>query len=155
MSLYNRILCPIDGSPTSDRGIQEAISLAKVMDAQILFFHVIDLQPALLGVEGGVAVSGALEALRKRSVEIAEHARRLVADSGVDTNFVSVEAVGTRVSDEILAEAVKFKADLVVIGTHGRRGMRRLLLGSDAESVARQASCAVLLVHVAPKPAPH
>ncbi len=58
----------------------------------------------------------------------------------------SVEAIGSRTSDSIIEEAKSYGADLIVLGTHGRRGVRRMLLGSDAEAVAREAACAVLLV---------
>lgn len=147
MSLYKQILCPIDGSPTSQRGMREAAAVAKAMGAKVHFFHVIDLQPALIGTEGGAVAMGALDAIRKNGADIVAAAKKFGADQGLEVTAGSGEAVGSRVSDAILDEAGRCKADLIVIGSHGRRGVRRLLLGSDAEAIARQAPCAVLLVH--------
>lgn len=147
MSLYKQILCPIDGSPTSQRGMREAAAVAKAMGAKVHFFHVIDLQPALIGTEGGAVAMGALDALRKNGADIVKAAQKFGTDQGLDVTTGATEAVGSRVSDAILDEASRCKADLIVIGSHGRRGVRRLLLGSDAEAIARQAPCAVLLVH--------
>ena len=90
---------------------------------------------------------GALDALRKNGADIVQAAQKFGAEQGLQASASSGEAVGSRVSDAILEEANRVKADLIVIGSHGRRGVRRLLLGSDAEAIARQAPCAVLLVH--------
>lgn len=147
MSLYNQILCPIDGSPTSERGMTEAAAVAKAMGASVRFFHVVDLQPALLGTEGAAVAMGALDELKKHGQKIVDAALKFAADQGIAATAGSVEAVGSRVSEAIIEEAVNCKADLIVIGSHGRRGVRRMLLGSDAEAIARQAPCAVLLVH--------
>lgn len=147
MSLYNQILCPIDGSPTSERGMKEAAAMAKAMSAQVHFFHVVDLQPALLGTEGAAVAMGALDELKKHGQKVVEAALAFAAKEGVGATAGSAEAVGSRVSDAVIDEAVRCKADLIVIGSHGRRGVRRMLLGSDAEAIARQAPCAVLLVH--------
>ena len=57
------------------------------------------------------------------------------------------EPLTKRVADEVLSEAKKWRADLIVMGTHGRRGLRRLVLGSDAEQIVRLANVPVLLVH--------
>ena len=66
--------------------------------------------------------------------------------AGVRPETVLVENVGGRVADEIVWQAKRWKADLIVIGTHGRRGLQRALLGSDAELVARYSPVPVLLV---------
>lgn len=147
MSLYNQILCPIDGSPTSERGMNEAAAVAKAMGAKVHFFHVIDFQPALIGGEGATIAVSALDELKRNGQRVVDAALKFAAENGIDATAGSVEAVGSRVSDTIIDEAVRCKADLIVIGSHGRRGVRRMLLGSDAESIARQSPCAVLLVH--------
>ncbi len=146
MSPYQRILCPIDGSPTSLRGMQEAIRLAAALQAPLRFFHVIDLHPLLLG-DGSVPVAPDLVAtMRCSGEEILAQARQAAQEGGVQAEFGSIEALGTRVSDAIIEEARRSQADLIVLGTHGRRGVRRLLLGSDAEAIVRHAPVAVLLV---------
>ncbi|MCC7059677.1 MAG: universal stress protein, partial [Burkholderiaceae bacterium] len=108
--------------------------------------HVIDLHPLLLG-DGSVPVAPDLVATMRRSgEEILAQARQAAQEGGVQAEFGSIEALGTRVSDAIIEEARRSQADLIVLGTHGRRGVRRLLLGSDAEAIVRHAPVAVLLV---------
>ena len=71
---------------------------------------------------------------------------RQVRDAGVDVEAVVRYDPGLRVSDLIVREAVDGRADLIVMGTHGRRALRRLALGSDAELVLRESPVPVLLV---------
>ncbi len=149
MSPYQKILCPIDGSLTSERGMLEAAFLAKTLGASLRFFHVMQFQPAMLGYEGGPVIPSMFDAMRAENSEIVSRARKFATDQKIEASVGSVEAIGTRVSDAIVDEAKQYGADLIVLGTHGRRGMRRILLGSDAEAVLREAPCAVLLVREA------
>ncbi len=143
--VFSRILCPVDGSPTSERGALEAIRLASALGAQLRFFSVVDLQPLL--VDAGVPVTpDLLDALRDAADDAIAQARQRAEQQGLVATTGVADAFGTRVSDAIIAEAERWSADLIVIGTHGRRGVRRLMMGSDAEAVARQAPCEVLLV---------
>jgi nucleotide-binding universal stress UspA family protein len=87
-----------------------------------------------------------IDSLRASGNKALEEASALAKKARVEVNTAMVEARGRPVSDLILADARKFGADLIVMGTHGRRGLNRLLLGSDAERVLRQASVPVLLV---------
>jgi nucleotide-binding universal stress UspA family protein len=152
MSPYKKILCPTDGSATSAVGMREAASLAKSMGAELRFFHVMEFQPAMLGYEGGPVMPAMFDSLRQSSAEVVARAHKFAIDQGVEASVGSVEAIGTRTSDSIIEEARRYGADLIVLGTHGRRGVRRMLLGSDAEAVAREAPCAVLLVRVPESP---
>lgn len=153
MSPYQKILCPIDGSKTSERGMREAAYLAKTMGANLRFFHVMEFQPAMLGYEGGPVIPAMFDALKAENTEIIARARKFATDQALEASVGSVEAIGTRVSDSIVDEAKRYGADLIVLGTHGRRGVRRMLLGSDAEAVSREAPCAVLLVRDTKAPA--
>lgn len=144
--MYQRILSPIDGSPTSDRGMAEAIALAKDQGARLRFVHVVDLQPPLLNL-GGLAVLPDLSDLVRRDGEqLVERALQAAADAQVEADRVIVESQGGRIADLVLREAAHWPADLIVMGTHGRRGASGLLLGSDAQSVLREARVPVLLV---------
>jgi nucleotide-binding universal stress UspA family protein len=147
MSLYERILCPIDGSVTSERGMREAAKIAKALGSHVRFFHAVDLQPAMLAGEGAVIVPGALEAMRERGEQIIDSAKQFAREQGLNADVGMSEAVGQRAADAIIDEASRSKADLIVVGSHGRRGVRRMLLGSDAEMITRQSPCAVLIVH--------
>ena len=77
---------------------------------------------------------------------ILDDAQQPAASAGVATDTKAIETFGAPVADLIVDEAVAAKADLIVIGTHGRRGIGRLLLGSDAEQMLRLAPMPVLLV---------
>ncbi len=143
--MYKRILVPIDGSSTSDRALQEAIKLIDAQPAQLRLVHVVDdLQ--FLDTEGYVDYAELRELTRKIGeralAKACEVARQ--ADITVDTSLL--EANGERIARVIDAEAIRWSADLIVIGTHGRSGFNHLLFGSVAEGVVRGTSVPVLLV---------
>ena len=145
--MYNRILVPVDGSPPSDRGLEEAIALARLTHGQLRIVHIIDEylyagDTDVLGVLSGHLVTQ-LE-LGGRSMLDAAQTRALAADVQAET--VLHEIHSGRVADQVIEEAERWKADLIVLGTHGRRGLERAFLGSDAEQIARRASSPVLLV---------
>ncbi len=144
--MYQRILVPIDGSSTAERALQEAIKLA-AGKAQLRLVYVIEeIYP--LDTEGYayidyVALQEAVRQTGKRTLaQAAEKAQR----SGITAETALLDVPGERVASVIDGEALAWKADLIVIGTHGRSGLGRLLLGSVAEGVARGASVPVLLV---------
>jgi len=145
--MYRRILVPVDGSATAAKGLDEAIRLAKLTGASLDLVNVVDELSLALGIEAYAAYSqDVIAALRDGARAILEEARQRAvnADVSVDTKFI--ETFGARVADLIVDEAIAAKADLIVIGTHGRRGVSRLLLGSDAEQILRLAPVPVLLV---------
>lgn len=145
--LYQRILVPIDGSETSQCGLQEAIRLAKAGGGQLRLFHVIDDLSFALAMD---AYSGQqadwLTTMREAGAQLVNDAKNSAAAAGVNAEGVLHESVGTRLADAVAAEAAKWPADLIVLGTHGRRGVDRLLLGSGAEDVLRSAPTPVLVV---------
>jgi len=145
--MYKRILVPVDGSATSAKGLGEAIRLAKLTGARLALVNVVDEMSLALGVEAYASYSrDVLSALRDGAREILDNAQARAASAGVGADTKAIETFGARVADLIVDEAVAAKADLIVIGTHGRRGIGRLLLGSDAEQILRLAPIPVLLV---------
>jgi nucleotide-binding universal stress UspA family protein len=145
-SMYSRILVPIDGSKTAARGLREAIRLAKEQNAALRVVHVVD-KMAIIGVtEAGMNPRPVLAKLARSGRAVLDEARRNAKKLGVEVDTVLHEPVTKRVADEVLREAKRWEADLIVMGTHGRRGVQRLVLGSDAEQVVRQAEIPVLLV---------
>ncbi len=145
--MYKRILVPVDGSATSAKGLEEAIRLAKLTGASLELVNVVDEMSLAFGVEAYATYSqDVLAALREGAREILEKAQQRAASAGVGVDTKAIETFGARVADLIVDEAVATKADLIVIGTHGRRGVGRLLLGSDAEQILRLAPVPVLLV---------
>jgi len=145
--MYHRILVPIDGSSTSNQGLDEAIKLAKLTGASLRLIHVVDPLTFATGFELYGAYAGNVIPLMKEAGEkILEQARTLVAASGVKVDTLLFDSLATRVSDTVVEQAKAWDADLIVIGTHGRRGVKRLMLGSDAEQIVRMAPVPVLLV---------
>ena len=149
MAAYRRILVPVDGSATSLRGLSEAIALAKRERARIFLVHVLDELFVLAAPEAAVYSETVIEDLQRGGRRVLERAEARVRAAGLQVSSVMPETVGGRAGDEIVRQAKKLKADLIVIGTHGRRGIKRLALGSDAEQVMRNASVPVLVVRAA------
>ncbi len=150
---YKRILVPVDGSATSNAGIKEGLKLAKSQGARLRLLHVVDESAALNLPEAGYAIDTIIEDLKQNGKQILAAAVKSVEKTGAKCEAALVESMGMRVADQITAEAERWRADLIVIGTHGRRGVQRLLMGSDAELVVRNTAIPVMLVH-GPKPAP-
>ena len=90
-----------------------------------------------------------LQKLRDAGEQILDTARATVKDAGVEVDTALFEGLAGRVSDLVVDEAKRWNADLIVVGTHGRRGVRRFVLGSDAEQILRTAPVPVLLVRSA------
>mgnify|MGYP006200494701 CR=1 FL=1 len=146
MSAYRRILVAVDGSPTSMKGLREAIRLAKSQRARLFILHVVNEFMAYNYLESMAIGTDVRAVLREAGRKILERAQAEARRQGVKAATVMREIVGGAAADPIVREARKLGADLIVLGTHGRRGVRRLVLGSDAEQVVRTASVPVLLV---------
>ena len=146
MSPYRRILVPVDGSPTSSKGLREALRLARAGRAKLCIVHVVDEFYAFAGVEGMGPAQDLLPAFGQGGEKVLAKAKRMADSAGVRASTVLREMIGGPAAGPILREARKQRADLIVLGTHGRRGVRRLVLGSDAEQVVRSATVPVLLV---------
>jgi nucleotide-binding universal stress UspA family protein len=148
--MYRRILVPIDGSATSTAGLDEATRLAKNQRAKLRLVHVVDEYVAYQSYDmSGSALYYAgdmIDSLRESGRKLIDKAAARVRTHGIKAEAAIFENVAGRVADFIIDEARKWRADLIVMGTHGRRGVNRLVLGSDAEIVVRTAPVPVLLV---------
>lgn len=141
--MYQNILIPVDGSEVAANAAQEGMALAGQLGSAVTFLYVIDISIlSLPDAEIGLSnVDIMRESFTKQGNAVLDG---LVAGAGgVKVERLIVEG---DVHEEIVRVADNRKVDLIVMGTHGRRGINRLLLGSVAESVARRAHCAVLLV---------
>lgn len=156
--MYQHILVPVDGSPTSNLGLGEAIRLALLTHGQIRLLHVVDDLSFALAMDAYSGYAGDwMNALRDGGRLVLEDAKARVTAAGLDAQTVLYDSIEGRVHDLAIAEAAKWPADVIVIGTHGRRGLGRMLLGSSAEHVLRLSPMPVLLVRaadVAPAPQP-
>jgi nucleotide-binding universal stress UspA family protein len=154
--MYSRILAATDGSETSELAIEQAARLAKDQKAQLRIVHVIEQSRLAFAAAGPVAIDleGILEALRESGQAALERGRAIAQRLGVqaETAIIGEDAVDDRVAMVLVEEARRWKADLIVLGTHGRRGINHLLMGSVAEAVARVAPAHVLLVRARPGP---
>ena len=146
--MYRRILVPVDGSATSMQGLNEAMRLATDQRARLQVLNVVDELGVLqsLDMYGVTDVGELIEGLREAGRKTLEEAAALTRRRRVKAEFRLVESRTSRVCDVIVDAAKKWRADLIIMGTHGRRGMTRMLLGSDAEGVLRNTSVPVLLV---------
>jgi len=144
--MYRKILVAIDNSETSMRGLDEGIKLAKSEGAQLCVLHVIEPMAAALYPEAAAYAEDLFEALRDSGREVIAKAQARARRRGVEAKATLIDNRGYPVAELIVSYATKWRADVIVLGTHGRRGFRHLLLGSDAESVVRAAPMPVLLV---------
>lgn len=145
--MYSRILVPVDGSATSDRGLEEAIQLARLTHGRLRLIHVIDELSLSLGMEAYAGYGGDFPTLlRENGHLILDNAKARVTASGVEHDAVIHDSYTGVVSDIVVDEAKTWHAELLVLGTHGRRGFRRMVLGSSAESILRMSTIPVLLI---------
>ena len=146
MRMFKRILVPIDGSGPSRAGLERAIALAKNQNARLRLLHVVDENGVIQGMEPTMNVGELLDGLVAEGRKILAAAVVTAKKHGVKADTVLYEVLIGRVADRIVREAAKWHADVIVMGTHGRRGIGRLVMGSDAENVLRQSPVPILLV---------
>lgn len=146
MPLYKHILVPLDGSPTSDRGLHEAIRLACELKSRLRLLHVIDDFPMLAGISTMASFEASLRKAREYGESVLAKGLAEAAAAGAEADTVLREVTQDRIADIVIEEAAKASCDLIVMGTHGRRGLSRLALGSDADRVVRSSPVPVLMV---------
>jgi nucleotide-binding universal stress UspA family protein len=150
MTMFKQLLVAIDGTPASNRALATALALGRDQGASVHVLHVVD-DTAIVPMFDPVGyvpdyMDSMIESLREGGRRILEGARKLAAKSGQTVQQELLETRGQGVAPAILQHARTVRADLIVMGTHGRRGMSRLVMGSDAEAVLREATVPVLLV---------
>jgi nucleotide-binding universal stress UspA family protein len=151
--MFQRILVPIDGSPTSAAGLRQAIALAQDQGATLYLLHVVDELIVTQGFDGTAfvaqsAIDAVINALRKQGKSLLGKAAEAAKRRSVKYETLLVDTFGHAVADVIAEQARKRRAGLIVMGTHGRRGITRLVMGSDAEGVVRSARVPVMLVRL-------
>jgi nucleotide-binding universal stress UspA family protein len=149
--MYDKILVPVDGSETSTRGLNEAIRLAKINGGQLRLMNIVNEYILDATYSTGLFPDNLIAALCKEGKAILDAAQAIAQSAGVKADTVMIESIGGVPADFIIAQAKEWNADIIVMGTHGRRGLLRLALGSNADLVVRAATMPVLLVHATPK----
>jgi nucleotide-binding universal stress UspA family protein len=143
--MYTQILVPIDGSDTSNLALKHAIALAKDQRSTLRLFHVVDLTPAYSSVNAPHVVERQ-DALQAEGQKVIADGSATALAAGIKCDSKCVATSDKHTYDLIEEEANRWPADLIVIGTHGRRGIRRMFLGSVAEGLARISSKPVLFI---------
>jgi nucleotide-binding universal stress UspA family protein len=146
--MYKRILVPTDGSALSKRAVKSAVDLAASVGAELVALNVVPRYPRSY-FEGGLTVSAA-EVARvekqwtERGQALADEVGKAAEKAGVKVKAITVRS--DLVAEAILAAARKNRCDLVVMASHGRKGLKRLLLGSETQHVLTHGNIPVLVL---------
>lgn len=146
MALFKRIAVAIDGSATSRVALRAAIGLAKDQKAALRIVLVVDVVTGT--IDSPYDMADYEDSVRRAAERILKQAAVAAQKAGINAQTVRLEvrALGDRIADEIARNARNWRSDLIVIGTHGRRGLSHLFLGSVAETLIRIAPAPVLLI---------
>lgn len=136
-----RILVAVDGSIYSDKALDQAISMAKVCNSTLFAVTVVEFYPSTLGLAPEFR-----EKMEKEAWEILERVKHKAAEENISCE--PIVHIGGSAHEYIVQEAKERGVDLIVMGTHGRTGLKKLLMGSVAERVVGHAPCAVLVTPV-------
>jgi len=146
--MYQSILVPTDGSRLSAKAVQSAMELAELSGAQVVFLNVVPRYP-MSYFEGGITVT--MTEVGKIEKQWSEKAQGLVDQLKAKAEARGLKAKGLTIRSDLVAETViacakKNKCDLIVMASHGRRGLKRLLLGSETSNVLTHSSVPVLVL---------
>jgi nucleotide-binding universal stress UspA family protein len=147
MKTFHRILVPVDGSPASNQALVAALDMARGTDTEIKLVHHLNEFDYLNGFQYAPQL---VREARRIADGVLTQAFEMAAAAGVKAQAQLVEEAGARLGEAIAHEATAWHADLIVVGTHGRHGIQRLMLGSGAEQIIRLAPCAVLAYRETP-----
>ncbi|EHL30059.1 universal stress protein [Legionella drancourtii] len=146
--MYKRILVSVDGSDESKCALQEAVKLAKVEPTHLLIIHVLE-ENFMYHTGPGFDYNALIVAMRAEGERILDAAKKIASSNSsinVEIKLIELQSFQGRIAEVIVDEAKDWAADLIVLGTHGRRGVSRFFLGSVAENTVRIATTPVLLV---------
>lgn len=150
--MYKKILVPVDGGSASIQGLQQAVRFAKDQKARLRIIHVVDEAVLAQYPEAMDATGGLLDAFVNEGKKTLNDAVTLAKRQGIKAEYVLYEKLLGSLSDLIVKEAKKWRADIIVMGTHAQSGMQHFFRGSAAETIARSTLLPVLLIHGAPAP---
>jgi nucleotide-binding universal stress UspA family protein len=138
---FRRILIAVDNSPIAAHAADVGLELARSLGGEVAFIHAVD--PALgYAPEGGISAAELMALAEQDSKRLLAEFQQRASFQPLPLEFLPVGKPGT----EIVKAAKDWPADVIVIGSHGRGGLTRLLVGSVAEAVMRHAPCPVLVV---------
>ena len=147
--MYKRIMVSVDGSATSNNALVAATTMARESGgrAVVRLVHVLDEMAYFSGYDPYGGQSGELiKVMRESGQKILANALVIAKAAGIEADTRLIDSFGERLGETIAEEATTWKADLIVVGTHGRRRLGRLFLGSGAEQIIRLAPVPVLVI---------
>ena len=151
--MYKRLLVAVDGSETSNKALAAAIEMAGYSAGRsvLRLIHVLDEMAYFVGLDPyqGQTYS-AVHVMRQAGEKILADGLAVCESAGVQADTVLIDEFGAHLADSVAQSAKDWDASLVVVGTHGRKGVGRMLLGSGAEQIIRLSSCPVLVIRTAP-----
>lgn len=154
--MFKRILIPVDGSDTANKALVAGLSMARETSASVRLLHALNEMAYLGGMAPDGTWSGDLVGMaREAGAKVLADATAIAQSAGVEPSQVLLEEPGKRLGEAVAEAAKLWGADLVVVGSHGRRGLGRVLLGSGAEQILRLAPVPVLVVRGAPEGGDH
>ena len=143
MSVFQKILVPVDGSQTANKALDHALRIAQDSHGKVRLLHCIDE----LSLINSHEYTGELwQQARDNGLAILQRGEATAKAHGVEVDTRLIDQIGQRMGQSVADAAGDFGADLVVVGTHGRRGIGRVLLGSGSEQIMRLSPVPVLMV---------
>jgi len=151
--MYRRILVALDGSETSMRALTASLNLARQGGGRVRMVHVVEELAYLGGFDPYGASSGDLiKVIRENGEKVLSNGLAAAESAGVEADTVLYDNFGERLPEAVADAAKQWNADLIVVGTHGRRGMGRVLMGSGAEQIIRLSPVPVLVIRAPETP---
>ncbi|HDR9583517.1 universal stress protein [Burkholderia stabilis] len=145
--MYEKIMVAVDGSASSKQALAEAVKVALAGDAHVSVVYVVD-KSVLFTYAGRIDPHALVEEIRDDGRKVLREAGQIIALAGAkgEAELIETESIGEDIAERLQRYVKERGIDLAVVGTHGRRGIRRVLLGSVAERFVRGSKCPVLLI---------
>lgn len=150
--MYSKMLVPVDGSAASKLALSEAIRLAQSLKSSVQLIHVVDVWPMIASSAAAASYDIVFDLQRREGAHLLSDSAATVREAGLAVDTILTESPDMPVGECIVRKACEHQAELIICGTHGRRGVRRMLMGSDAEYIVRHAPVPVLLVRIQDQP---
>ncbi len=135
--MYKRIVVPVDGSETAQKALTTALQMARESNGCVHLVHVVEGLTPMAADPYGAYSGEVIEVMRQSGRKILDDALALARAEGVQADTQLFDNFGARLAEVVADSATRFNADLMVVGTHGRRGLGRVLMGSGAEQIIR------------------
>ena len=144
--MYKRIVVPVDGSETAQKALATALQMARESSGCVHLVHVVEGLTPMTADPYGAYSGDVIEVMRQSGRKILDDALALARAEGVQGDTQLFDNFGERLAEVVADSATRFNADLMVVGTHGRRGLGRVLMGSGAEQIIRLSPVPVLVL---------